>query len=177
MKTNQFEEKWLHLQNQLQQTQPTPITFQPGIDEAIWTESFLVKKGVPSGYGVYVVYGVKTASIKELLYIGKSGTMCTNGFMRKQGIAKRLTRTAFAKGSHKVTRFQLFDFLVDKNADSPLIADRYSGIHAGAYESLSIKWIETYNDNEQILPAYAEAVLISAFFAENNCLPPLNREF
>ena len=81
------------------------MTIQDLIEEYIKSNqhgTFELKKGeiindiirknkVPNSYGVYIIYSIKNLS-KNIIYIGKSGTMINDGTFRDQGIAKRLKR-------------------------------------------------------------------------------------
>lgn len=121
----------------------------------------LVKKSqVSVGYGVYWILGTPAnAGETELLYIGKSGIVMTNGALREQGLRKRLT-----KKQDGTSRQVFFGRVL------------FGEILGRSYESLEIHWQETYRERSGIPPFLAEAQLLSAFLKERGMLPPLNKE-
>lgn len=174
MKIDSFEKEWALLK-EVSFSPGEPVFYKSG---AKWTEGELVKQGVPKGYGVYVLFGLRKNHEDELLYIGMSGSLDSNGTMRKQGIANRLANKAFAA----VKKVAVFEYLVnaemtDASTTNELIAGHYSGIKQGNYEELRIDWIETYKDGKGIFPRLAEAYLLSAYVLANRKFPPLNKEF
>ncbi|WP_281950848.1 hypothetical protein [Nitrosophilus kaiyonis] len=110
------------------------------------------KENVPNKYGVYVIYSVKNGQ-KEVIYIGKSGTLCSNGF-RKQGIKKRLTMK-----QRKMSRKEFFQKVISEND----------------YDSLYFEWYVTYENGKGILPFLMESELLAAYFYTYRKLPKLNR--
>lgn len=179
MKTEAFVKEWARLKDECAEPVAQPLFYKPG---AKWTDRELVKRGVPKGYGVYVLFGLRKNHEDELLYIGMSGSVDANGAMKEQGLARRLVQKAFTANKRAVKRVAVFEYLVnaemtDVNKTSELIAGHYSGINQGKYEQLRIEWIETYKDGKGILPRLAEAYLLSAYVLENRDFPPLNKEF
>lgn len=50
----------------------------------------VVREGVPNGYGVYVMSANRDGH-REIVYVGKAGTLRQDGSFKQQGLAKRLT--------------------------------------------------------------------------------------
>jgi len=100
-------------------------------------------------YGVYVV--LRTSPV-EVLYIGKAGTLGTNGQFGGQGILGRLTNT---RGD--IPANQWYRTLAQ---DGPL-----------AIEYLILP------EPRSLSPAFAEATLLQAYLHERGCLPPANKKF
>jgi len=108
---------------------------------------------VPNKYGIYIFSG-KTKFKAEIIYIGRAGTINQDGTFKKQGIGKRLTMKQ--SGMYRENFFQkvIEDF---------------------GYEALSFEWFVTYNESNNILPGFAEAELLQAFFDDFGQLPRLNK--
>lgn len=175
MKTTLFKKEWAQLKAGQVESTTGKITYARGRK---WTKEELAKHGVPKGYGVYAVYGLRGGQEDHLLYIGMAGTVASNGQMRDQGIAGRLSNKAFTAEKIPTKKVEVFEYLISGDVPG---ADRiktyYSGIDRVTYEQLRIEWIETYVDGKGVLPRLAEACLLSAYFLENCTLPPLNKEF
>ena len=111
------------------------------------------REHVSEGYGVYIISGC-SGEERETIYIGKAGTVCQNGRMKKQGLRKRLTMK-----QNGVYRKELF----------PKIMKDHS------FDALHIEWFVTYRGEKGIPPFLAEAELIAAFLVTSHCLPALNK--
>lgn len=110
-------------------------------------------KEIPNGYGVYRIYA---NSIKgELLYIGKGGTVHTDGSFDKQPLKKRLNNT------QENMRRENF-FIKKMNEDKQL-------------KALYIEWFII--DEKLFLPAYYEAVFIQDYYSKYSKLPKWNKEY
>ena len=109
------------------------------------------------GIGVYVVYRLKDDEI-DLVYIGSSGKITQNGDMkiRNGGIADSIINGKQFGGPRKNTWKQK---LKDENIDG-----------------LDIYWYETFDEENQEIPAFMEALLLQRFFNLYGMLPLWNKE-
>jgi hypothetical protein len=112
------------------------------------------REKVPNAPGIYIVFG--RDDLERPLYIGKSGTMITDGSMKKQSLGKRLVRKQGGMSRSKFFR--------------KLMAD--SGL-AG----LTFVWFVTHDKNIKIIPALAEMELAQAHYEKYGCLPEFNKCF
>jgi len=113
-------------------------------------------KEVPNEPGVYIIYGCRKEK-REVIYIGKGGTIYTDGIFTEQGLKKRINNTR----KH------------DEDAQTyytKLIAD-------SGYDKLVFRWFVTFDSKAKTIPAYAEARLLQAFFDDNDKLPEENAGF
>lgn len=110
-------------------------------------------KEIPTGYGVYRIYA---NSIKgELLYIGKGGTVKTNGDIDGRPLKKRL--------NNKQENMSRKNFFIKKmNEDKQL-------------KALYIEWYII--DEKLYLPGYCEAVFIQDYYSKHSKLPKWNKEY
>lgn len=91
----------------------------------------------------------------ELLYIGKGGTVHTDGGFDKQPLKKRL--------NNKQENMRREKFFIKKiNEDKQL-------------KALYIEWFII--DEKLFLPAYYEAALIQNYYAKHSKLPKWNKEY
>jgi hypothetical protein len=112
------------------------------------------RENVPNAFGVYIIL---RSDIPECpLYIGKAGTLCTNGKWKRQGIRKRLT---MKQGKGKVYRKECF---------RKLMADK-------GLAELRFLWFVTHDQTSGVIPALAEMELLQAHFDQFRCLPELNK--
>lgn len=121
-------------------------------DEII--NDIIKKNKVPNSYGIYIIYSIKNLS-KDIVYIGKSGTMINDGTFRNQGIAKRLTKVQ--NGLPRKIYFQN-------------VIEEYK------FEKLEFLWITTFDEKYQEIPSLCEAKMQQAYFSEHKKLPLLNKE-
>ncbi len=112
------------------------------------------ENNVPKSYGIYIIYSIKNSS-KDIIYIGKSGTMINDGTFRKQGIAERLTKKQ--EGIPRKIYFQ-------------------NKIKEHEFEKLEFLWIITFDEKYQEIPSLSEAKMFQAYFSEYKKLPLLNKE-
>ena len=115
------------------------------------------KNEVPNSYGVYIIYSIKDLS-KDIIYIGKSGTMINDGTFKRQGIAKRLTK--IQNGLQRNIYFQ-------------------NVIKEYKFEKLEFLWITTFDENDekyQEIPSLSESKMMQAYFCQYKKLPLLNKE-
>lgn len=111
-------------------------------------------KEIPTGYGIYRIYANSIDG--ELLYIGKGGTVHTNGNFGKQQLKKRLKK-------EQEKNIYREDFFIKKmNEDKQL-------------KALYIEWYII--DEKLYLPAYYEAVLIQDYYSEHSKLPKWNKKY
>lgn len=108
---------------------------------------------IPREYGVYIVTAHR-GNTKEVIYIGKAGTLQQNGEFKKQTLRKRLTMKQ--NGEY---RRNFFIRIMNEND----------------YDKLTLKWFITYNEYIKVLPALAEAELIQTYWQDNQSLPILNK--
>lgn len=121
-----------------------------------------IKKGrVSANHGVYVIYAWWDEHNSTLIYIGKSGTISTDGSIGAQGLAGRL--------GNKQEGLQREKFF------NKILSGEDSRIN-GKPTRLEIKWIETFKDNKGEPPFFAEARLLRAYLSDWMKLPPLNNE-
>ncbi len=117
-------------------------------------ESVLIKNAVPNKYGVYIIYSVKDNQ-EEIIYIGKAGTITTNGKFKRQGIRNRLKAVA----TNNMPRSKYFQ---------QEVIEKYG------FDKLKFVWIVTFNDTRKELPAHAEAKLVQLYYDNYHKLPILN---
>jgi hypothetical protein len=104
---------------------------------------------VPNEYGVYIVF----SPLKQVLYIGLSGTMLNNGSFKAQGLKKRLTNR-----QKKISRQDFFDKMLEEKQ----------------LNSLVFEWFITFDNKSRILPRLAESQLLQTYFNCNGKLPHYN---
>jgi hypothetical protein len=110
-------------------------------------------KEIPKGYGVYKIYANSING--ELLYIGKGGTVHTDGSFDKQSLKERL--------NNKQENMRREKFFIKKiNEDKHL-------------KALYIEWFII--DEKLFLPAYYEAALIQDYYSKHSKLPKWNKKY
>lgn len=107
---------------------------------------------VPEIPAVYLIYAVRRRR-SELLYIGKSGTVRTNGTLKGQGLATRLRMKQGKKWRA--------EFYTEEMRRLRLSA-------------LEFRWWGTFDRTMRILPAWSEAELFQTYFDDHQRLPPWN---
>lgn len=110
------------------------------------------KNKVPNKPGVYVI-SARKPSFNEVIYIGRAGTVLSDGNWKKQGLGARLTKKQ------------------SKEARS-LFFKRY--INEQSLTALHFDWFVTASGDSETIPALAEAQLLQEFYCENRRLPQLN---
>jgi hypothetical protein len=106
--------------------------------------------------GVYIFTSLKNGS-ELLVYIGASGTMNQNGKFGNQLLNGRLSNMQNSK-----TRRQ--DFFEKK-------------ISLDQLDSIKVNWWVTFDQSNNDLPMYVEALLIQKYFDNHKNLPLWNAEF
>jgi hypothetical protein len=112
----------------------------------------LRREKVPNSPGVYAYF--QRDDLEHPLYIGKAGTMMTDGSWQKQGISERLYETAPKGDSGLAFR----DLMTN---DCPT--------------GLTFVWFVTFDQNTKIIPGLIEMELLQAHYELRGCLPKLNR--
>ena len=107
---------------------------------------------MPDMPAAYLIYAVRRRR-SELLYIGKSGTLRTDGTFKGQGLA---TRLRMKRGKKWRAEFYTEEI-------------RQRGLSA-----IEFRWWVTFDRKVRILPAWAEAELFQAYFDDHQQLPPWN---
>jgi len=103
--------------------------------------------------GVYLIYGVKNKK-KELIYIGKAGTINNKGNYKIQGFDR------LKKKRGKIYSQQWFLEIIEKYG----------------YEKLLFKII-VLNNKTKLTPAFLESFLLQKYYEKCNKLPLLNKAF
>ena len=112
-----------------------------------------VRSSVPKKHGVYLIYGVLGSS-NDLLYVGKAGTICQDGTLKKQTLRGRLINR-----QRKMARVDFFR----------------KGMQDGHFEQLHFEWFVTLENGKVRTPPFlVESQLLAAFFDEYGCLPQWN---
>lgn len=104
-----------------------------------------------TGYGVYVI----RSSSGEFVYIGKGGTVTTEGRFRGQDMIGRLK--------------------AGRGPKAAISADTWFADIAGRYGPISVEYVMSGQTPES--PAFIEALLIQGHLNLFGVLPPLNKEF
>ena len=108
--------------------------------------------------GIYLIY-TYTGRTKELVYIGKAGTMLKEKNFQRQKLMGRINNT-----SHNKPRNKYFKEKMKK----------------GNFDKLVFYWFVTYSDvlnSKKIVPAYLEAKLLQHFVNKKETLPKWNERF
>ena len=108
---------------------------------------------VPNTPGAYLIYGVKARRM-NLLYIGKAGTVNTDGSLKAQGLAKRLTMKQDGMRRQKYFESQMRKLKLDY---------------------LEFRWWVTMDVGSRVLPVFAEAQLMQAYYKSHGRLPAWNK--
>ena len=114
------------------------------------------ENNVPNEYGIYLIYEGHDCK-GELIYIGRSGTIQSDGTIGSQGIRNRL-------GMKQNGGRYRNDFFKEE------MEMRQKGI--------SVAWFVTFNiEGQNTLPALAESEAMQAFYELKGRLPELNKSF
>jgi hypothetical protein len=142
--------KTASLMNEFREMFPQHGEFTLSPDQSVSTA--VKEHDVPNKPGAYVISSV-TPSRTEVVYIGKSGTVNKDGSWKNQGLRKRLT-----KKQDNESRSVFFKRYMEKHS--------LLGLH--------FEWFVTFGSESEVLPIFAEAQLLQAFFCEHQRLPHLN---
>jgi hypothetical protein len=107
---------------------------------------------VPREPGVYLIYGRKERR-RELLYVGKAGTLRQDGVFKRQKLRGRLS--ARQKGMSRQRWYQ-------------------NQMRRLGLDALVFLWFVTFDDSVRVVPSKAEADLLQAYFDDENRLPRWN---
>ncbi len=91
-------------------------------------EKVLIENSVPNQYGVYIIYSVEN-NHEDIIYIGKAGTMTSNGAFKSQGIKNRLK----AVGANNIARSIYFQEVIQEFG----------------FDKLKFVWIVTFDELEK----------------------------
>ena len=129
--------KTASLMNEFREMFPQHGEFTLSRDQSISTT--VKEHDVPNKPGAYVISSV-TPSRTEVVYIGKSGTVITDGSWKNQGLRKRLTKK-------------------QGNESRSVFFKRYMEKHSLA--GLHFEWFVTFGSESEVLPiASTSAFLI-----------------
>src|SRR5665213_1698765 len=106
---------------------------------------------VPEAHGIYVIFSCD--DLERPLYIGKAGTVKTDGSFKAQTLAVRLTNQQCGKSRRKFF--------------GELMKEKYPA-------GLTFLWFVTHDKDSRIIPALAETELLQAHYEQYKCLPELN---
>jgi len=111
-----------------------------------------------SGIGIYLIYALKNGNI-ELVYIGSTGKITQNGMIktRKGGIYDRLVNG------------KQFGEIRNRAWNKLMIIEEI--------EALDIYWYETFDKNNNDIPAMTEGKIIQQFHEIYGKLPKWNKEY
>ena len=110
------------------------------------------RENVPNDQGIYIIF--RCDDLQRPLYIGKAGTMQTDGTWKEQGLKKRLTMKQ--DGMYRSEFFR------------KLMADK-------VLTGLTFLWFVTHRQNSGVIPAFAEMELLQAYYNQYGSLPELNK--
>ncbi len=106
----------------------------------------------PEEAWVYLIYS-RRGRKRELLYVGKAGTLRQDGSLKDQKLPGRIRNRR--KGMRSQQYYQL-------------------QFQQHGFDALPFRWFVTYAGNVGIIPAKAEADLLQAFFDDTGRLPLWN---
>jgi hypothetical protein len=115
----------------------------------------VTENNVPNDFGIYLIYADKEV-VDNLVYVGKAGSVASDGSSKKQGLSKRLVNQHSG-----MKRSEYFvKYMADNSTD------------------LVFHWFKTYDElTKAVIPALAEAEVIQKYFLEYRKLPELNKSF
>lgn len=115
-----------------------------------------MSKDVPNLPGIYYIYRLCKGEI-NLVYIGKSGTMLSDGNFKKQGLRDRLNK----KQDKHTYRQEYFELKLAEDKS----------------DALDIYWHVTFDEENQDIPSYVEGLLLQHYFEIYRQLPEWNKEY
>jgi hypothetical protein len=110
------------------------------------------REKVPDAPGIYIIFSRE--DLERPLYIGRAGTINTDGSWKGQKLRKRMR---MKQGG--MFRREFF---------CRLMADR-------GLAGLAVLWFVTHNQGSRIIPGLAEMELLQAHYDQYGCLPELNK--
>ena len=114
-----------------------------------------VSKEVPKLPGIYYIVKI-VKDVKELVYIGKAGTMRMEGTFSAQSLKGRINN------KHGDVKRQIY------------FENKYE---AEQIDSLEVYWFVTFDENHNDLPGFVEGLLIQRYYEKFDSLPLWNKEF
>lgn len=111
---------------------------------------------VPNEPGVYIILAILKSGQKEIIYIGKSGTMNNDGTFKPQGLAGRLT-----KKQEGIYRQEFFRQIIQDSS----------------YKKLKFYWGVTIDKKRKVIPQKAEGELVQLYFDNHGKLPKYNKSY
>jgi|SRR6185295_3972621 len=115
-----------------------------------------VTNAIPEKKGVYLLYSISNIGKKQLVYIGKAGTLIQEGTWKKQGLYGRLN--AIRDGMRSQQYFE-----------NKIRLNQLAGIEIDARV--------TFDDNHKDIPGFVEAKLLKMYHSEYGMLPLWNKTF
>ncbi len=146
MNIGRFEEEWESLTKRYKHGS---FTYDGSSSARRIIDSEFRKVQRQSKYGVYVI---RQGDTREVLYVGKGGTIDRGGNFKKQDIPERLKNT---KGDN-------------------ISADNWFSSLAKEKGPLIIEYV--FLDSKPESPALVESCLLQAYLNERGCLPYRNKE-
>lgn len=119
-------------------------------DESI--NAAVKRHDVPNAHGAYII--ADSPAYGTIFYIGRAGTVTLDGKCKEQGLRGRLVNL-----QGRVRRAVAFRQIMSERQ----------------LPGLFFEWFVTFDETTKVLPAYAEARLLQAYFAEHGRLPELNK--
>lgn len=114
----------------------------------------VVSNDVPNLSGVYYILKLSKGKV-ELIYIGKSGIITSEGDIKKQTLRRRFDDSQGKLYSHEY----FYEKIEDANIDG-----------------LDFYWFVTMDKANNELPVYVEGLLLQKYFEVNGELPLWNQE-
>lgn len=111
---------------------------------------------VPKSRGVYVIWSV-TNGTETVVYVGKSGTVAADGTWGAQTLRSRIVSGKQQGASRRV----FFPTVIEKSEGH-----------------LRFEWFVTSGQFDgELLPAFAEALLVQEYYGEYKRIPCLNKKY
>lgn len=129
---------------------PVNGTFVVRLGES--TATIVAASSVPDAPGVYMICGGQEDA-SHLVYVGKAGTIRTDGSFKRQQLPGRLTATRGDQSSNAYFQGKMRE---------------------GTLDQLIFRWFVTYSENSRIIPVKAEGDLLQAYFDDFSRLPDWN---
>ena len=122
-------------------------------DGTVKLRKLMSSQNVPNELGVYLIYSIKNG-LEELIYIGKAGSIKTDGSRSEQGLFRRLQNK-----QDGLDRNQYFsDYIVQNKCE------------------IRVFWFVTHSEClHKDLPAFVESCLLQEYYSKYGCLPKLNK--
>lgn len=119
-------------------------------------DSLKENNNVPNKFGIYLIFAKKKVRAEKLVYIGKAGSVNTDGKRSKQGLRDIINNVQIGDISKE-------EQLIEK-------------IRVLGLEKIIIYWFLTYTQHRQ-LPGFVESELIEIDYKRKHKLPDWNSRF